>query len=299
MKYRLLILLCIFFYSVTAYSNDGIPIEMKAKKLEAVYQGSLGFSAINTANGSVINYNSEKLFPMCSTSKLMVVAAVLKYSMSHSNFLNTKILITNEIINTSGYAPVTKQYILKKMTIAQLCMAAITRSDNAAVNILIKSIGGPKAVTNYAHSIGNMEFRLDRWEPELNSAIPGDKRDTTTPKAMTDSIQKLLFGDILAPTQRKLLKTWLENNTTGNFRIRAGVPDHWIVGDKTGTGYYGTTNDIGIIWPNKCPSIIISVYFTQFEKNSKPEEKIIQDVTKMVIDSFAKKDKCLLTAMSY
>ena len=126
-------------------------------------------------------------------------------------------------------------------------------------------------------------YRLDRIEPELNTAIPGDLRDTTTPAAMGYSLQGLVLGDVLHFSQRQQLLSWLKNNKTGDARIRAGVPRGWLVGDKTGTGSYGTTNDIAIIWPPKQAPIIVVIYFTQHEKNAEPRDDIIASVTRLLL----------------
>lgn len=161
------------------------------------------------------------------------------------------------------------------MSISELCQAAVSESDDTAANLLIKKLGGPQVVTDFARSIGDQDFRLDRTEPTLNSAIPGDPRDTTTPESMTQSLNKVLLGNILAPTQRELLKTWLKDNILGDKRIRAGVPKTWTVGDKTGTGEYGTTNDIGIIWPPGSAPIILTIYFAQDKKDAAHREDVL------------------------
>ena len=51
---------------------------------------------------------------------------------------------------------------LSGMTIAELCKAAITLSDNTAGNLLLASIGGPKGFTDFARSLGDKMTRLDR-----------------------------------------------------------------------------------------------------------------------------------------
>jgi beta-lactamase class A len=127
----------------------------------------------------------------------------------------------------------------------------------------MRQVGGPAGVTAYARLLGDAMFRLDRWEPELNSAIPGDARDTTTPLAMMRTLHKLALGDALAPPARKLLVDWMLTSTTGAERIRAGVPHDWNVADKTGSGGHGTTNTIAVMWPPGRSPIVIAVYFTQ------------------------------------
>jgi beta-lactamase class A len=220
---------------------------------------------------------------MCSTFKAMAVAAVLKKSMKERDFLQKQLSYTKAEVIASGYAPITEKHLAKGMPIADLCAAAMQYSDNAAVNLLMKELGGPKAITAFARTIGDKTFSLDRWEPALNSAIPGDVRDTSSPAAMGKSLHLLLRGEALAPLQRELFITWLKGNTTGDTRIRAGAPKDWLVGDKTGTCSYGTTNDIGIIWPPQGDPLVMAIYFTQKNKDAANRSDVIAAVTKLVI----------------
>lgn len=270
-----------------------LPQELAA--LESSSGGRIGISAINIANNSRIEYRGEERFPVCSTAKLMVVSAILKRSMINSHFLEQKVIYKKTDL-AAGYSPITKKHLIDGMTISELCEAAIAYSDSTAMNILVKKLGGPKEITSFARSIGNNTFRLDRLEPKLNSAIPGDLRDTSTPAAMERSLQLLAFDKILAVPQQIKLKKWLKSNTTGNLRIRAGLPKDWIVGDKTGSGKYGTTNDIGIIWPPKCSPIIIAIYFTQTKKAAAPRDDVIATTTRIILDYFAHADRCLRLA---
>ena len=266
-------------------------IQKKLAELEASSGERIGVSAINTATNTRIQYRAKERFPFCSTSKVMGVSAILKQSMADSHFLQQKVTYKKE--DLVAYSPITKKHLADGMTISELCAAAITQSDNTAMNLLIKKLGGPEAVTAFAHSIGDHTFRLDRWEPQLNSAIPDDLRDTSTPAAMEKSLQQLALGDALALPQREQLQAWLKSNTTGNSRIRAGLPKGWVVGDKTGTGDYGTTNDIGIIWPPKCSSIVVAIYFTQNKKNVAPRDDVIASITRILINDFARADQCV------
>ncbi|MDN8127273.1 class A beta-lactamase, partial [Burkholderia multivorans] len=156
-------------------------------------------------------------------------------------------------------------------------------SDNTAANELMKLIGGPAAVTAYARSIGDDTFRLDRWETELNTALPGDLRDTTTPAAMAASLRVLVLGDALPAAQRAQLIEWLRGNKVGDKRIRAGVPTGWRVGDKTGTGDYGTTNDAGVLWPPSRAPIVLAVYYTQTRADAKAKDDVIATATRIAI----------------
>jgi len=256
-------------------------------QLEASVYGRLGVAAINTGNGMRVQYRADECFPFCSTFKTIVAAAILKKSAADKDLLDKRIRYNKDEVTKSGYAPITQKHIADGMTITELCAATLQYSDNAAANLLMKELGGPAAVTAYARSIDDESFRLDRWEPELNSAIPGDERDTTTPAAMEKSLQRLTLGNALALPQRVQLVAWLKGNTTGSKRMLAGVSKDWIVGDKTGTGSYGTTNDAGVLWPaNGGASIVAVIYFTQNVKDAAPRDDVIAAATRIVIAAF-------------
>ena len=153
------------------------------------------------------------------------------------------------------------------MTVAQLCEATLVISDNAAANLLLARHGGPEGLTAWLRSQGDMQTRLDRWETELNSALPGDLRDTTTPQAMLGTMHSVLLGDALSPASRRQLQTWIRGNLTGDHALRAGFPAGWVVGDKTGSGDRATRNDVAIVWPAEGrPPLLVASYLTGAQK---------------------------------
>jgi len=172
------------------------------------------------------------------------------------------------------------------MTLAALCAAAIEYSDNTAANLLLQTIGGPEGLTRYARSLGDERTRLDRVEPHLNSAVPGDERDTTTPTAMVGNLRTLLLGDALSQSSRQLFESWLADNKTGGEMIRAGLPNDWKIGDKTGRGGDGATNDIAIIRPPDKSPILLAIYFVG--STASPEARLgaIADVARIVAETF-------------
>lgn len=236
-------------------------IQQKLANLEKRSGGRLGVALINTADDSQTLYRGDERFAMCSTGKVMAAAAVLKQSESHPDVLSKRLEIKKSDLVV--WSPITEKHLQSGMTLAELSAAALQYSDNTAMNKMISYLGGPEKVTAFAQSIGDVTFRLDRTEPALNSAIPGDKRDTTTPLAMAESLRKLTLGNALGEQQRAQLVTWLKGNTTGGQSIRAGLPASWAVGDKTGAGDYGTTNDIAVIWPENHAPLVLVTYFTQ------------------------------------
>lgn len=288
---------------LSAYANGSGLANRKAVQIPSAVQelaqlesrvgGRLGIAAIDTANHKIIEYRGNERFPFCSTGKVMVCSAILNKSIKNPSLLKKIVKYEQKDIEKSGYAPVTENNLERGMNVGELCAAALDYSDNTAMNLLIGQAGGIQAVNDYARSIKDNTFHLNRMEPDLNTAIPGDLRDTTTPLAMISSLEQLVVGNALPLVQRKQLQYWLKENTTGNNRIRASVSKEWQVGDKTGTGAYGTTNDVGVIWPEGCPPIILAVYYTQVDKDARPQELVVAAASKIILDEFKRTGKCL------
>lgn len=262
--------------------NAGISAQAQLTKLERALDGRLGVYALNTANGTQLGYHANEYFPMCSTFKVLLTSAILKRSTQIEGLMQQRIKYQQRDLVT--YSPITEQYVKDGMTVAALCASAMQYSDNTASNLLMKILGGSEAVTAFARSIGDRQFRLDRWETALNSSIPGDRRDTSTPNAMGQSLQRLALGNAIEPHLQVQLQAWLRGNTTGAARIRAGVPANWQVGDKTGTGDYGTANDIAVLWPPQRSPVVVAIYTTQGEKDAKARNDIVASAARIVVD---------------
>ncbi|CAN5514593.1 class A beta-lactamase [soil metagenome] len=236
--------------------------ERECARIEAGLKARVGVSVLDTATDRRLSYRGDERFPMCSTFKALLGAAVLKRVEAGEEDLNRRIHFGKAELVT--YSPVTKENTGDLgMTIGELCHAAITVSDNTAANLLLKTIGGPAGVTELARSLGDDVTRLDRWEPELNEAADGDPRDTTSPDAMATSLNALVVGDALSEPSREHFVAWLVANTTGNARLRAGVPAEWRIGDKTGSGGFGTANDVAVIWPPDRKPVFVAMFVTQ------------------------------------
>jgi beta-lactamase class A len=218
--------------------------------------GRLGVSALDTGSGRRLGWRETELFAMCSTFKFLLAGCILRQVDIGTMGLGR--LISYGSKDLFGHAPITRAHIAQgTMSIGNLCAAAVEESDNTAANLLLGQVGGPAGLTEFIRSLGNQVTRLDRSEPELNTAVPGDPRDTTSPAAMVDSMQKLLVGDALSASGRTQLASWMELSTTGKNRLRAGMPAGWRAGDKTGTGDLGAVGDIGIFWPpGKAPILV-------------------------------------------
>lgn len=256
-------------FSVFA-ADDTLQRQLAA--LEKQVNGRIGLALIDSATGHGWSYRGDERFALCSTFKLLLVAAVLKRSESQPELMQQVLHWTPA--DHLSYMPVTKEHP-EGMTVSDLCAAAIQYSDNLAANVLLTLVGGPSAITRLARSVGDNVTRLDRNEPTLNTAIPGDPRDTTTPLHMAHSVQKLAVKDGLKPPQQQQLIAWLKGNTTGEKAIAAALPAGWAIGDKTGSGDYGTTNDVALIWPPGKAPLIMAIYFTQFDVNAKSRQDVL------------------------
>ncbi|OBA93417.1 class A beta-lactamase [Mycolicibacterium fortuitum] len=218
------------------------PIDDQIAELERRHHALIGLYAANLDTGRTLTHRPDETFAMCSTFKGYAVARVLQMAERGEISLDNRMFVDADALVPNS--PVTETRVGAEMTLAELCQAALQRSDNTAANLLLKTIGGPAAVTAFARSVGDERTRLDRWEVELNSAIPGDPRDTSTPAALAVGYRAILAGDALSPPQRGLLEDWMRANQTSS--MRAGLPEGWTTADKTGSGDYGSTNDAGI-----------------------------------------------------
>jgi beta-lactamase class A len=243
--------------------------------------GRLGVSVFDTKTGRRIGHRADERFPMCSTFKLLLVARVLQRVDAGQEKLGRRIEYGKA--DLLDYAPAAREHIGEGgMTVKDMAAATIELSDNTCANKLLASIGGPEGYTRYARSLGDAITRLDRSEPALNTSVPGDPRDTTTPNAMTNDLRRVLLGNALSGPSRTRLIEWLIACKTAAARTPAGLPKGWKSGNKTGTGENGSTNDIAIVWlPGRKP-ILLSVYYTGSTAPSRAREAVIADVARVV-----------------
>lgn len=254
--------------------------------IEKSVEGRLGVAVLDLESGIQAGHRMTERFPMCSTFKLLLAAAVLAHVDRRDEHLERRIVFGADRIEQ--YAPVTRHRVGGQgMTVAELCDAAVTMSDNTAANLLLDQIGGPAGFTAFMRRLGDTVTRLDRNEPSLNEAIPGDPRDTTTPLSMLGNLREVLLGEALSSASQARLLAWGVGNRTGDARLRAGVPPDWRVADKTGTGERGSTNDIGILWPQERAPILVAVYLTQTSASARARDAAVADVARAIARNLA------------
>jgi beta-lactamase class A len=226
--------------------------------LQAKYNVVFGIAAVDTRGGRTFEWNADDRFALCSTFKVYAVAAILRLAERKELDLNDKVPITRQDIVMSS--PVVSDHVGELMSYYELSRAALVRSDNTAANLLLRRLGGPRAVTEFARSVNDSQTRLDRWEPELNEARAGDPRDTGTASALAAGYRKLILGDGLSTEYRRMLTSWMRSSVTSRQRLRAGLPVGWVAADKTGSGAYGTANDAGVVWSPTGSSLVLVVF---------------------------------------
>lgn len=252
---------CAFISKQQAAAARTLSGELAALEIQA--QGRFGLYVLDTVSGAEAGWRGDERFPMCSTFKTLLAARMLYLAQRDEIRLWRKLYYSpSEVV---AWSPISEKRAGANggMTVQELCEAMVLVSDNTAANVLLEASGGPAALTQWLRELGDGITRLDRNEPSLNTALPGDERDTTTPQAMVQSLQKLLLGDVLEGYARALLQQWLVDSRTGDKRVRAGMPGDWTVGGKTGSGERGTACDTLIVWPTaQSAPLLVTAYLT-------------------------------------
>jgi len=256
---------------------DASALPNALRDIEATARGRLGVHIIDTETGRELGWRSDERFLMLSSFKLIASALVLARADRGEDSLERRIRYRQQ--DLVRWSPVTEKYVGGDgLSLAQLCEATMTTSDNTAANLILASYGGPAALTAFARQLGDTVTRHDRTEPELNvRPASGEALDTTSPRAMANTVRKLLLGDALQPSSRNRLMQWLLANTTGGKRLRAGVPASWSVGEKTGTAG-NDANDIGIAFPPMRAPLIVTAYLAESATDSSTRDSALASV---------------------
>lgn len=254
-------------------------------RLEFASGGRLGVAVREIGSGRQLDYRATRRFPMCSTHKLMTVAAIL--SRVEQGRLRLDQPVGFGPADMLDYAPVCRARLATGvLSVAELCAAALQWSDNVAANLLLGLIGGPAGWTAYLRTLGDNTSRLDRLEPALNRIDPAGRMDSTTPAAMRDSLSAVLCGPALAPGSRRQLRAWLLGGRVTGALLRAGLPSDWQVADKSGSGPGGTRNDIGLLLPPAGRPLLVTVYSSGSAAGADRQNRLIADVAGVILRSF-------------
>ncbi|MFE4617138.1 class A beta-lactamase [Streptomyces sp. NPDC056747] len=251
--------------------------------LERKFDARLGVYAIDTGSGRTVTHRPDERFAYASTCKALLAGAVL----DRNTLRQLDRLVRygrDELVSNS---PITERHLATGLTLRELCDAAVRYSDNAAANLLFRELGGPRGLQDALRALGDDVTRCDRYEVALSDGVPGDLRDTSTPRALAADLRAYVLGTTLPADKRAVLTDWLKRNTTGDHTIRAGTPDGWQVGDKTGSGGYGTRNDIAVIWPPGAAPIALAVLSRRDTEGAERVDALIARATEVALRAIA------------
>ncbi|MGC4750409.1 class A beta-lactamase [Micromonospora sp. DT201] len=253
--------------------------DQEFQRLEQMFHARLGIYAVDTGTGRTVEYRTDERFAYASTWKALGAAEVL----DETTDAELDRVVRYSAQDLVARSPITEKHVAKGMSLRAIADAAVRYSDNTAGNLLLRHLGGPAGFETKLREIGDTVTDAARFETALNEATPGDRRDTSTARALAGDLRAYTVGDALDPVDRDLLRGWLKGNTTGATLVRAGVPAGWVVGDKTGTGGYGTRNDIAVIWPPDRAPIVVAVLTSRDKKDATPDDALIAQATKVVV----------------
>jgi beta-lactamase class A len=268
--------------SHTATSTSAV--NQTLASLESSHHSRLGVAVIDVGTGRMISYRAGERFAFASTNKTFIAAAVLQQSSAAD--LDTVVHYSQA--DLLAYAPITSQFVDSGMTVRQLLDAMLRFSDDTAANILVNRLGGPNVVQQYLRGLGDNTTSVDRVEPDLNEALPGDPRDTTTPQQFAEDLRGVVLGSDLGVAQRVLIRNEMLDNTTGDGAIREGLNPAWPVADKTGTGDRGVRNDIAVVYPTGKSPIIVVVMTAPDDPTAAADDPLVAAATKAAIDALAR-----------
>ncbi|MEI3606153.1 class A beta-lactamase [Pseudogracilibacillus sp. SE30717A] len=253
----------------------------KFTQLENEFDAQIGVYAIDTGSNQIIEYKPEERFAFASTYKALAAAILLQ----QNSLKDLEEVITYTEDDLVPYSPITEKHVDTGMTLSELAEAAVRFSDNTAGNLLFEAIGGPDGFEQALREIDDNVTMAERLEPDLNNFTPEDTRDTSTPRALATSLQAFAVSDLLSGNKREVFTDWLKDNATGDTLIRAGAPEDWEVGDKSGAASYGTRNDIAIVWPPNKEPIVIAILSRHDTEDAEYDDTLISQAAEIALNA--------------
>lgn len=242
--------------------------------LEQRAGGRLGVAVLDTQTGRRLAHRAQESFPICSTFKLLLVAAILSRVAAGEEQLDRRVVFQQD--DLLDWAPVTRLNVGPPgMPIEDLCRAAVMISDNTAANLLLDALKGPAALTSWMRGLGDAKTRLSHYEP-----VSSDE-DVTTPHAMLADMNRILLGDVLPANLREKLMNWLRLNLTGSQTLAAGLPPDWRMGDKTGADHRAS-NDVALIQPPGHGAVLVAAYYVNESGDASSRKAVLAEVGRNV-----------------
>lgn len=290
---------------------------------ERAQPGVLEVAVQNLEGGEMWAWNGQKAFPLQSVFKLALGAAVLAEVDAGRLSLDEVLTLGEEDISPA-FSPVADAWPqVTTYTVRDLLARTVGESDNTAADVLMKRIGGPGVVAAWLRGKGIKEFRVDRYERELQSDVQGmasfriawkgwpawkavrdtvpeearrhaqlvylsDPRDTATAAGALNFLRQLSRGELLKPASTKLLLQIMTESTPGQNRLKAGLPEGATIAHKTGTaatdvGMTPATNDIGIVTLKDGRRYAVVVFLAASPQDEAARDKTIADAMRVIV----------------
>jgi beta-lactamase class A len=298
------------------------PLRDRLSALGRAFNGSAGISVVSLNEGWQADYNATTLFPQQSCSKLWVAITAMDAVDKGRVSLNDKVTLRRDDL-TLFHQPISSKILGggHTTTLGSLLFTAITESDNTANDKLMRSIGGPEAVSNMIAAKGLGSIRFYDGERALQSKIAGliwsqsysigdafykargalptsvrrssferyiaDPYDGAAPHAVALALARLKKGELLSPASTQRLLATMGSTKTGALRVRAALKPGWKWSHKTGTGQnfkgrVGGINDIGILTAPDGSNYAMAI-MTVPNKSDGASQDLMQDVAKAVM----------------
>jgi beta-lactamase class A len=258
-----------------------IEVSAELGALEDEFAARVGVYLLDTGTGATVEYRADESFAFASTIKAVLAGVALDAVPPEVG----SEVITYNAADIVSYSPITEKHLDTGMTLQELAHAAMAYSDNTAANLLFAQIGGPAALQSALRALGDTTTSSDRIETELNEWAPGETRDTSTPRAMAQTLQKMVLGDALREDTRAFLLQTLRDNTTGDELIRAGAPEGWTVGDKSGASEHGGRNDIAILERPDGAPVVLAIYSNRLDPAAAYDNGLVAQAARIALNA--------------
>lgn len=269
---------------VFAATPDFESVKTEISQIESEISAQIGVAVYDQQEEKLWSYKGTNRFPVTSTFKTLACAKLLNDAEEEKLKLSDSVIVESNMLQE--YSPVTKDFLGKRITLSESCAATMHTSDNTAANIVLEAIGGPSELTKFIRSVGDEVSRLDRLEPELNEAKPGDIRDTTSPVAIAETINELLYGKTLSKSSQLQLKDWMINNQVSGNLLRSVLPADWKIADRSGAGGYGSRSITAVVWSESHAPKIISIYIADTNASFQQRNDAIVKIGKVIFNNY-------------
>ena len=265
-----------------APAPEPAPVDVSAElaALEAEFDARIGVSAVDTGSGRQVLHRQDERFGYASSIKALAAAEFLRSVPADER--DEVVAWTAADVEAAGYSPVTSESIDGGLPLAQLAEAAVRRSDNTALNLVLDRLGGPSALDRALEQLGDTTTDVVDEEPALNTIAPVSTANTTTPAAFTADLSAVALGQALPSADRALLLDWMSGNATGDALIRAGAPEGWTVADKSG-GAGGLRNDVAVVTPPGRDPIVLSVLTSRNDPEADYDDALVARAAAVVL----------------